>query len=109
MARLDVSDRYTQVSKVLNGKWLAVTELTELLDTSENYARKLVSDLVLSGNVEVRKVDPVSGRGRQIMEYTWVAGSPIPEQYTRAMQTAPMPKNTDPLILALYSHMHAAV
>ncbi len=104
MVRLDLSERYIQLSRILEGRQLALSEIKDELSVSENYARKLVSDLVLSGNIIQTKVKSESW-GRPVLRFTWAKGSVTPTEYTRKISAPVIVKNSDPLILALYSHL----
>lgn len=99
--RQDVAKRYSQVAQVLTGNWLYIEDIMHELSTSQNYARKLIGDLVYSGHVQQRPIP--NGRGRFKTQFSWQTGKPVPTKYTRQFTPPQVDiRRTDPLMIALY-------
>ena len=99
--RNDVSERYSQLAKILSGKFLFIEDIMRELRTSENYARKLIGDLCFSGHVVHESVP--TPRGRSKLRFSWQAGKPAPTSYTRQQTVSKeCVRRTDPLMIALY-------
>jgi len=97
----ELRERYAMVAQVLTDKWLYIEDIMVELRTSENYARKLVGDLVFSDHVLQRPIPTARGRNRK--QFSWHSGKPVPTTYTR--QFTPQQIDicrTDPLMIALY-------
>jgi len=99
--RNDIAVRYAQVAKILSDKFLFIEDIMHELRTSENYARKLISDLCFSGHVVQRAIP--NTRGRSKMQFGWYSGKPAPTMYTRQIKPSKDKiRRTDPLMIALY-------
>ncbi|MFZ6654067.1 hypothetical protein [Undibacterium sp. TJN19] len=98
--KADIAERYAQMARILNGKFLFIEDIMQQLRTSENYARKLVADLLYSGHI-VQEATP-GLRGRTKLKFTWQPGKPAPVEYTRKQRVSIKVQRTDPLMIALY-------
>jgi|GEM_PF-1336629 len=99
--RNDIAVRYAQVAQILSDKFLFIEDIMHELRTSENYARKLISDLCFSGHV-VQRATPTP-RGRSKLQFGWHSGKPAPTVYTRQIKpSSEKIRRTDPLMIALY-------
>ena len=97
-----VSVRYAELKKMMGDRAMFIEDIMRELRTSENYARKLMNDLVFSGHVHQINV-PVA-RGRNRTKFAWSGNKPAPSEYTRSSKPAADQKfkRTDPLMIALY-------
>lgn len=99
--RRELAERYSQVAQVLTDKWLYIEDIMRELQTSQNYTRKLIGDLVFSGHVLQRPIP--NGRGRFKTQFSWHSGKPAPTMYIRQFTPAQIDiRRTDPLMIALY-------
>lgn len=100
MTRMEIRQRYTQLKRSLTNRFLQIEEVMKEIECSENYARKLVHDLMLTGHVTEKKFK--GPRGKPKGKFTWNGDKEVPTA-TPEKQTPPAKfKRTDPLIIALY-------
>ncbi|MFZ6655865.1 hypothetical protein [Undibacterium sp. TJN19] len=98
--RNDVAARYQQMHDILFGNAMFIEEIMTKLRTSENYARKLVGDLMHSGHIGANPIP--NKRGRTTQQFYWVPGKPVPTESTRKPKIEVKIERTDPLMIALY-------
>ncbi|MCH8622512.1 hypothetical protein [Undibacterium sp. TS12] len=100
--KIDIAQRYAQVAQLLSDKFLFTEEIQHALHTSNNYTRKLLTDLCYSGHLVQERVRVAQGRFRS--RFRWQAGKAIPTSFTRQNMVPKKQtiRRTDPLMIALY-------
>ena len=98
----NISERYAQVKNTMGNRTMVIQDIIREMQISENYARRMINDLVFSGHVIENKIRLPNNRERAL--YRWADGKEAPSEYTRSFNPAVSVKfkRTDPLMIALY-------
>lgn len=97
-----ISERYTQVKQMMGNRTMVIQDIIREMQISENYARRMINDLVFSGHIAENKIRLPNNRQKAL--YRWQDGKEAPSEYTRSFSPAVNVKfkRTDPLMIALY-------